>query len=139
MTFHKKKQDILEFLEKLNEMLGRYHKYHGHYPPSIPFLIYLHKTPVTPALYVNRPDDIFTHITLASWVPQKAIYPKISSMDWWYIQSISLENLIAPTIDPGAIYQIAPDMPRGADINQYYVPLFIVEDYCQDKWYYPDW
>lgn len=139
MAYHKQKLDILTFLARLDYLLGRYKKYHKHYPKDIPFLIYLFKMPVMPSDYKNRPKEIFTHITTAAWLPEKALYPKIASLDWSSIPSISLDNIIIPMIDPWAVYQISCEFPAHADLKTYYVPTFITEDYCQFKFSYPDW
>ncbi len=139
MSYHKKKQDILSFLTRLDYLIGRYKNHYGYYPEHIPFFIYLYKTQTTPLGYINRPPNTFYHVTTASWIPEKALYPKISTMDWSYIPSISLDNLIVPMLDPSVVYQISLELPTHADPKLYYVPDFITEDYCQEKWYYPDW
>lgn len=139
MAYHKRKLDILAFLTRLDHLLGRYKKKYRVYPEGIPFLIYLYKVKTIPGDYQNRPKEIFTHITTASWIPQKALYPKIATMDWSYVPSISLDNLIVPMIDPSVVYQISLDPPPHYDPKLYYVPTFITEDYCQLKIYYPDW
>ena len=139
MAYHQKKQDILAFLTRLDHLLGRYKDHYGEYPEYLPFFIYLYKIKVRSWQYQHRPPNIFNHITIASWIPQKSLYPKISSMDWSYTPSISLDNLIVPMLDPGAVYQIALEPPKHADPKLYYVPTFITEWYCQDKYFYPDW
>lgn len=139
MAYHKKKLDILAFLTRLDHLLGRYKNYYGVYPQDIPFLIYLYKLKVSPSDYSNRPKDIFNHVTLAAWIPEKALYPKIARMDWSYIPSISLDNLIVPMLDPSVVYQLSLEPPDHYDPKLYYVPTFITEDYCQLKMYYPSW